>query len=241
MKPWRALLLGLAAVLATAAASAEERPRVFVIGDSISMHYGPFLERALAPRFAYDRMRAARAEGAANLDVPQGANGGDSRRVLDYLRRRRAKDPLAPGLLLLNCGLHDIKREAKTNAIQVPLPEYTANLRAILAEAAAMGQQVVWVRTTPVVDAVHNRKPGRFLRFAADVAAYNEAAEAVMRTASVPIIDLHAFSLAFVPEGFIDHVHYAEPIREKQAVFLAQTLNAIADRAFAAAKPASLP
>ena len=40
----------------------------------------------------------------------------------------------------------------------------------------------------------------------------------------VPIVDLHAFSARFVPAGFIDHVHFAEDVREKQAAFLAGAL-----------------
>lgn len=221
--------VGLTACLVPALCAAGAPPRVFVIGDSISIHYGPALERALAPRFAYDRLWAEPGQATSNLDLPDGANGGDSRRVLAYLRWRQDHAPLPPGALLLNCGLHDIKRDPATRALQVPLEEYTANLRAILAVAAAMQQRVVWVRTTPVIDAVHNRKPGRFLRFAADVDAYNAAADAVMRTAGVPVVDLHAFSRALLPDGLIDHVHYTEPVREKQAAFLAEALRRIAD------------
>jgi lysophospholipase L1-like esterase len=221
--------VGLIACLIPALCAAGAPPRVFVIGDSISIHYGPALERLLAPRFAYDRLRAEPDDATTNLDLPDGANGGDSRRVLAYLRRRQAQDPLPPGFLLLNCGLHDIKRDPVTRALQVPLEEYAANLTAVLAVAATMQQRVVWVRTTPVVDAVHNRKPGRFLRFAADVDAYNAAADAVMRAAGVPIVDLHDFSRRFGSEAYVDHVHYREPIREKQAAFLAEALRRIAD------------
>ncbi|HET8985854.1 MAG TPA: hypothetical protein VFN03_08860, partial [Trueperaceae bacterium] len=30
-------------------------PRLFVVGDSISLHYGPYLERLVAGRYAYGR------------------------------------------------------------------------------------------------------------------------------------------------------------------------------------------
>jgi lysophospholipase L1-like esterase len=235
MRPWFWLLACLIPACGVAAAA----PRVFVIGDSISLHYGPYLERQLASRFAYDRLRAEPGQGTTNLDLPDGANGGDSRRVLAYLRRRQTQGPLLPGFLLLNCGLHDIKRDPVTRALQVPLEEYTANLRAILAVAAAMQQRVVWVRTTPVVDAVHNRKPGRVLRFAADVDAYNAAADAVMRAAGIPIVDLHEFSRRFGPEAYVDHVHYRAPVREKQAAFLAEALRQIADDSQGASHPDS--
>lgn len=210
-------------------AAIANKLRVFVIGDSISQQYGPYLETSLAPRFAYDRKRDAGSDVSVNLDIPKGANGGDSAMVLAYLRVRREQDPIQADVLLVNCGLHDIKRHPQTRAIQVELPAYIANLRAILAEAAAQNLQVVWMRTTPVVDEIHNAKSTSFHRFAADVTAYNEAADAVMRTAGVPIVDLHSFSTSFVPAGFTDHVHYIEAVREKQAAFLARALFALAD------------
>lgn len=212
------------------AASRDAAPteRVFVVGDSISMHYGPALERLLAPHFAYDRKRDDGTGTSVNLDDPAGANGGDSRQVLEYLRRRRTHHPIRADVLLLNCGLHDLRTDPVTGAKRVPLAEYAENLRAILAEADAMGLRVVWVRTTPVVDAVHNARSTKFHRFAADVDAYNRTADEVMHAAGVPTIDLHGFSQPLVPAGLIDHVHYDEPVREKQAAFLVAQLEALA-------------
>ncbi len=206
------------------------RPRVFVLGDSISMQYGPALERLLAPRFDYDRKRDDGAGTSANLDDPDGANGGDSSMVLAYLRTRRARQPIPADILLLNCGLHDIRTDPVTRAKRTSREEYAANLRLILAEAAAMGLRVVWVRTTPVVDALHNTRCGKFHRFAADVAAYNEVADGIMRAAGVPELDLHAFTLPLLPGALVDHAHFDEPTREKQAAFLAGGLFALADR-----------
>ena len=83
-------------------------PKVFVIGDSISIQYGPYLEQYLHGFYEYDRKRD---EGfsSANLDLPAGANGGDSKMVLDYLKQRLEDPGFSPDVLLLNCGLHDIK------------------------------------------------------------------------------------------------------------------------------------
>ena len=53
---------------------------VFVVGDSISIQYGPFLEQMLSGRIAYARKGsedATMAEALRNLDIPVGANGGD--------------------------------------------------------------------------------------------------------------------------------------------------------------------
>lgn len=201
-------------------------PRLFVIGDSISIQYGDALERRLAGTFRYGRKcdDAGAPKALSNLDVPTGANGGDSAMVLAYLRHRRATDPIRAEILLLNCGLHDIKTDPATRARQVEPAAYEANLRAIVAEVAAMGPTLVWVRTTPALAEVHNRPNSGFLRFAEDVAAYNAIADRVMAEAGVHVIDLFTFSQGFVPAGFCDHVHYTEPVREEQARFIAEQL-----------------
>jgi hypothetical protein len=224
-------LMGVAAlysppVLAHADSAFPPLRRVFVIGDSISMHYSPWLEKFLTPAFEYGRKRG---DAGGNLDIPQGANGGDSRAVLSYLRFRREHDPIKPGFLLLNCGLHDIKRNPETMAIEVGLPDYAANLREILKEAAAMRQRVIWVRTTPVADENHNSRKVGFCRFAADVAVYNQCADGIMRAAGVPLADLHTFSDSFGEAAFADHVHYMESVREKQAAYIAGAIKAIAE------------
>ena len=201
-------------------------PRLFVIGDSISIQYGPHLEKLCAGVFAYDRKRddAGAPPAAGNLDVPTGANGGDSDMVLAYLRHRRAHAPIPAGLLLLNCGLHDIKTDPATGTKQVPLARYRENLRAIPGEARAMRLCLAWVRTTPVIDEVHNKPGMAFHRFARDVADYNAAADTLMAAAGVPVIDLHAFTEPFLPGAFCDHVHFTEDVRERQAAFLFDAL-----------------
>lgn len=218
--------LTLAFLLLPGALFASSLPRLFVIGDSISIQYGPYLEAFVSGSFTYDRKRdaAGGAKAGHNLDVPQGANGGDSSMVLAYLKTRAARDPLKADVLLLNCGLHDIKTDLKTGARQVPPEDYARNLRAILVEAKTAGAAVIWVRTTPVVTEIHNARSRAFHRFAADVAAYNAIADEIMSAAGVPIIDLHGFSARFVPAGFVDHVHFSETVRERQAAYIAGAL-----------------
>lgn len=199
--------------------------RLFVIGDSISIQYGPYLEGLLAGKLNYDRKRdTASEEALADLNIAAGANGGDSSMVLAYLRHRRVAAPIEANYLLLNCGLHDIKTDPATRSLQVPLEQYRENLCAILIEAAVMDLRVLWVRTTPVIDKVHNAASMQFHRYAADVDAYNKAADEIMHTAGVPLLDLYTFSEALLPAGFIDHVHYSEAARKKQAAFLADEI-----------------
>lgn len=198
--------------------------RVFVIGDSISIQYGPYLERYLPENFTYSRKIDAGGEKAeANLDIPTGANGGDSRMVLEYMRQRREHAPIVADVLVLNCGLHDIKTDLITGDKQVAIGEYEGNLRAIVAESKP--RHIVWVRTTPVIDAIHNQPGASFHRHASDVYAYNKVADLVMTKAGATIVDLHSFSKKFSPEGFCDHVHFKEEIRALQGAFLAGILS----------------
>src|SRR5690242_9688534 len=112
-------------------------PRVFVVGSSLTMHFGRYLEKEVAGKFHYDRKRATDGKRAEdNLDIAQGASGGDSGMVLAYLRHRREHDPIPADILLLNCGLHDLKTDPKTDAKQVPLEQFEQNLRAITRECA---------------------------------------------------------------------------------------------------------
>ena len=198
-------------------------PRVFVIGDSISLHYGPYLERFLTGSAAYDRKRdaAGAVVGTGSLDVPTGPNGGDSCMVLAYLRQRRLQGGIPADVLLFNCGLHDLKVDLASGHRQVPLSQYCDNLTSILKEARAMRLECVWVRTTPVIEERHNLPGKTFHRFASDVSAYNRAADVIMAQHEVPTIDLHSFSEKLLPDALIDHVHYDENARALQAAFIA--------------------
>jgi len=202
---------------------------LFVIGDSISIQYGPYLEKLVANTFLYDRKQddAGAPRAASNLDVPTGANGGDAGMVLAYLHHRRFHNPIPPGFLLVNCGLHDIKTHTATGNKQVPLARYKENLRAILNEARFMKLRFIWIRTTPIIDEHHNSRCNDFHRFACDVMAYNAAADAIMAGSGIDIIDLHTFTEKFLPAGFIDHVHFTEDVREKQAAFIFEKLSSL--------------
>lgn len=187
-----------------------------VVGDSISQHYGPCLQQYLAPRLAYSRK-----EGMPDAPAePNGANGGDSALVLRYLRACRQRS-LYWDVLLLNCGLHDVRTDIVSHAKQVPEDAYRGNLHAIVSLARDLAGHVVWVRTTSVIDAIHNAREQKFLRFAADIIRYNDIADAVMQENSIPCIDLHSFTQTLGDDVFADHVHFCEPARRAQAAFIA--------------------
>ena len=194
------------------------KPLLYVVGDSISMHYGPHLETFVAPHFRFDRKRG----NAQNLDSPRGmgdANGGDSSQVLEFLQALHARRFRAD-VFLLNCGLHDIKRADETGALQTSLETYRANLREIILLWRDMATHMAWVRTTWVDDARHARIAHAFKRCNADVQTFNAIADEEMANAQIPVLDLNPMSAIF-PEPFCDHVHFTEEVRACQAAYLA--------------------
>jgi lysophospholipase L1-like esterase len=202
-------------------------PRLFVLGDSISIQYGPYLEQYLTGRFHYARKQGTE-PALQHLDPPHDANGGDSSQVLAYLRAMQVHGGIPADVLLLNCGLHDLRTIPAMDDKQVTPTQYEANLLAIIETARAMGLKVIWVRTTPVVDEMHNagRPDTEFHRYAADCDVYNSIADGVMRLTNVPSIDLYTFTRNLGPDVYCDHVHFHEHVREKQAAYIAGWLEA---------------
>jgi len=201
-------------------------PKLFLIGDSISIHYGPYLEKYIRDFASYER-KQENGSGSTNLDYPAGANGGDSKMVLSYLRDKLKNPDFKPDYLLLNCGLHDIKRDPVTRKIQVPENEYRENLETIVRLLKENDIQMIWIRTTPVVDSIHNSNSRSFYRFADDVDVYNRIADDVCAKHSIPVIDLFSFTKQLGEGQFADHVHYIESARSLQAAFIAGALRTI--------------
>ncbi len=188
-------------------------PTLHVVADSISIHYGPYLQTVLAGVMQYSRK-------TGNGVDTESANGGDSSLVLAYLNQLQAKFDY----LMVNCGLHDLRRDVNTRAFQVPPDQYEKNLQAIIARARTIAPRLIWVRTTPVVDEIHNRLNTTFHRHAADVDTYNACADEIMRAHHVPMIDLFTFTRNLGENVYLDHVHYHETIRAQHAAFIAGSL-----------------
>lgn len=200
---------------------------VYVIGDSISVHYGPFLQKALTGIMGYAHKEGID-EALLNLDLPTGANGGDSDRVLEFVKAAAQTNVFKADILAINCGLHDIKRNPDTHAYQVPIERYEANLRELVRVTAKLPSRLVWIRTTPCDENIHNVRNKNFHRFAADCLSYNSVADRIMHEANIPMIDLFTFTSNLGPELFCDHIHFTMPVREKQAAFIAGWFSAFA-------------
>ncbi|MBP7687128.1 MAG: SGNH/GDSL hydrolase family protein [Thermoflexales bacterium] len=191
------------------------RLTLHVVGDSISIHYGPYLQTMLAGVMVYSRKTAP----DGSLDDAGAANGGDSSLVLAYLQSLQPVHKF--DVLLINCSLHDIKRDLVTNQPQVPTDHYAANLQTILIEGQRLAKHTMWVRTTPVIDERHNRLNTAFRRFEVDVETYNAYADNIMREHGIPIIDLFTFTRNLGPDVYADHVHFTDQVRAQQAAFIA--------------------
>ncbi len=192
-----------------------------VIGDSISMHYGPYLEKFMASSCKYSR-KDGRVE---NLDLPEGANGGDSSMVLEYLRECMIKQ-LHWDLLVINCGLHDIKKY--NGKYQINSLEYKNNLEQIFDYAKTLCRQIIWVRTTPVFDDTHNSLMKQFERYNVDVEKYNKIADNIAQSHGLWIIDLYSFCHSFdFSELYDDHVHFKTEIQKLQGAYIAGHINTI--------------
>jgi len=201
-----------------------QTPSCYVIGDSISLMYGPHLEAALGDRCRYFR-KDGMIEAHYNLDRPQGANGGDSGMVRHFLEAWAvAENAERYDLLAVNCGLHDIKLDRATRQFAVDIQQYRANLTRIVQMAPSLADRFAWIRTTPVDDELHAKRDCGFDRFQKDVDAYNAAADEVMRRAGVPTIDLHAFTLSIEGDLFTDGVHFLDPVCRRQGEWMAERI-----------------
>lgn len=192
---------------------------MLVIGDSISLGYGPELKNMLDSNFEYYTKETG--SGYGNLDIPTGPNSGDSRMVLDYFRHLSKNKNFHTDLLLLNCGLHDIKTVPQTNTKIFNKTLYKNNLDSIFRIIKKMKIQVIWVNTTPVNDSIHNSKRVGFYRFNQDVIEYNQIADSICSRRHIPVIDLYSFSKKFPLSAIADHVHYKPEYAKLQAAYIA--------------------
>lgn len=199
-------------------------PSVFIIGDSISIGYCPYLRKYLKGKFQYSRKRGVK-EALWNLDIKMGANGGDSSLVLKYLRGNHShKEIPEVDYFLFNCGLHDIKTNPISKKKQTPLLKYGKNLLLILQKLNRFADHVIWINSTPVNDTRHNTRCKDFFRYNKDLLVYNSVAKNIMQKHNIPIIDLYSFTRKCGHNLFTDHIHFKKTIYLKQSIYIARFL-----------------
>lgn len=166
------------------------RPRVLLIGDSISVGYTEPVRQLLAGKYTVHR-------------IPE--NGGTTANGVAKIEKWLGEGPWS--VIHFNFGLHDL-RIMETGKHQVALDDYESNLRKLVARLKQTGARLIWAATTPVPDAKVSPP-----RVSSDVIEYNAAAKRVMEENGVPIDDLYSLALPqlakiqrpanvhFTPEG----------------------------------------
>lgn len=197
------LLIGLVCI----SAIGHRTKTVLIIGDSISIGYTPFIEKAL---------------GTGVTVTHNPGNGGSTLRGVQQLEKWL--DHKEWDVIVFNFGLHDMaykdslnKYDVTNGKIAVPLNDYQKNLETIVAKLKKTTSTLLFVTTTVVPE----NSPGRKVE---SPAAYNRVALAVMKKNDVEVIDLYQTSLSVHPQNSKPgNVHYtakgyellAEPIANK--------------------------
>lgn len=201
---------------------------VLLVGDSIRLDYGPYLEKYVGTGIRIQSKEGIR-EAYENLDVPMGSNGGDSGMVWDFVSGLAENGALCFDCFIFNCGLHDVKHDRKTGKIQIEEGDYEKNLRKILQLMETHRIPTVFINTTP---ADIRRYPAdfSFVRYAEDVIRYNEIADRVMADKGARVIDLYGFTVSLESDGdrlFRDHTHFQEHVIKMQAAYLAGAIRTL--------------
>lgn len=185
-------------------------PRVFLIGDSISMGYTAPVRELLKDKANVHR-------------IP--ANGGPTIRTLESIDKW-----LGDGkwdVIHFNWGIHDLKIMPDGKR-QVEPEAYEKNLRTLVARLQKTGAKLIWATTTPIPDGELN-PPRAFGK----VPEYNAIAERVMKENNVAIDDLNAAITPRIAElQNPKDVHF----KTEGSAFLAKHVAASIETALAAKK-----
>lgn len=172
MKEGLAVLCFLVIGVLAACGEPAGRPRVLLLGDSISIGYADVVRNELRGRAEVYR-------------IPD--NAGSSTNALENVGRWLGSGDW--DVIYFNCGLHDLKI-MPDGSRQVSRETYEANLRQLVRRLKATGATLIWASTTPVP--FGKGRVGQ--RNAADVPVYNAIASRVMTEERVLVDDLYGFA-----------------------------------------------
>ena len=208
----------------TEEADVSGKKKLMLVGDSIAFEYGPHLMKMIDEKYVmYEK--EGREAAAQNLDVAVGGNAGDSKNVVKFVKQMVSEGRFNFDLFLFNCGLHDLKRNKPDRALQVPLADYEANLREVVAICKEKNVPAVFVNITPILDTRYG-EDAEFIRKNEDVIAYNAVAEKIMQENGIPVIDLNGYTLSLgqLSTTMRDHAHYYVDVQQKQARYIADCI-----------------
>lgn len=160
-------------------------PQYLILGDSVSHGYS--INGGLVSTLLSDKLFEA---------VPVNAGGGgqcgDTDRGLLCLRAWIGTNATRFDLVSFNWGLHDLSSSTWTGPPNVPLVNYTRNLRNItrLLRRRLSSAKLLFITTTPVPDSRQLSPP----RNESTVLEYNLAAKKVMSEEKIPVLDIWAWT-----------------------------------------------
>jgi hypothetical protein len=192
------LILFISLLLISGFGFRQEKPRILIIGDSISIGYTPFVKKALSDK-AIVQHNAGNAKfssyGLEQLDHWLGNEKWDIIQFNWGLWDLCYRDPSKEALV----G----NRDKKHGAITATKSQYKANLEAIVKRLKQSGAKLIFVTTTVVPE----NEPGRY---PADVVAYNKIAKGIMKKNGIVVNDIFPLSQKVHQQFGLgsDNVHY---------------------------------
>ncbi len=183
------VLIGLTFIAATL----QSTKNVLIIGDSISIGYTPFIQKALT---------------GVNVEHNEG-NGGSTNRGVQSIEKWLGNREW--NVIMFNFGLHDLvykdslnKYDAVNGKVSVSLEDYRTNLQTIVDKLKETTARLVFITTTTVPENSTGRK-------VESPAQYNKVAKEVMKKNGIEVLDLYETSLAVhPPNSKPGNVHYTE-------------------------------
>jgi hypothetical protein len=192
----------------------DKTKNVLIIGDSISIGYTPFIEKALAPDV---------------IVYHNPGNGGSTLRGIDSVGKWI--DNKKWDVILFNFGLHDLVYKDKDNKydvvngkVSVALDDYKKNLETIVARLKKTTAIIIFINTTMVPENSSGRK-------ADDPEKYNAVAAEVMKANGIEVIDLYSPSLAIHPQNSQPgNVHYTPEGYYQLAIHIIKKIQTVIKR-----------
>jgi len=165
------------------------KPRVLILGDSISIGYTPVVQKLLADEMTVLRPMAANGKAENCSDTKSGVLNIDRWLQIDGGKWN---------VIHFNWGLHDVKHmkadgkvsDQASDPVNNTVEVYERNLREIVGKLKATGAKLIFATTTPCPE-----EPMKVFRSNADVIRYNEAALRIMKELGVQVNDLYTFAL----------------------------------------------
>lgn len=184
---WIRLSLTCLLALTASVSAADSKPRVLILGDSISIGYTPFVVEAMKDEALVTRPKA---------------NCGGTTLGVTKIDEWLAIDGGPWDVIHFNWGLHDLKRvdangknsDDPAMGRQAELDVYEKQLTELVKKITATGAKCIFATTTPYPEGVSP------LREPVDADRYNAVALKIMKEHGVSIDDLYSFCLPRLAE-----------------------------------------